>query len=147
MVETSSNWGGTCSSSPVWWSSGAGCGYRLDAARRSDAPGQLGGGDGRTQRREFGRQPGRLDLVQLHRLREAAEAPRAEALQADTLGKRVEHRRPHRRREDDLAAVRREADASCRVDRQADVAGVGQRRTPAVQPYSQTHLDAVWPRP
>ena len=45
----------------------------------------------------------------------------------------------------DLAAVRREADARGGVDRDADVAGVGERGTPAMQADSQPHIDPAGP--
>ena len=52
-----------------------------------------------------------------------------------------------RRRHHDLAAVRAVTDARRGVDRQADVAGLGERRPAAVDPRADAHVDAVRPRP
>ena len=42
--------------------------------------------------------------------------------------------------------VRREADARGRVNREADVAGIGERGTPAMQADSKPHVDPARPR-
>ena len=108
------------------------------------APTSLGGG-GRSRRREVGGQVSRVRLEEIDRLGQTAEAPGAKAPEADALWERLDDCRAHGRGHDDLPPVRREADARGGVDREADVAGIGERGTPAMQADSQPHVDPVGP--
>ena len=67
------------------------------------------------------------------------------SLRLDAVRERVGDRRVNGGGQDDLAAVRREADARRGVYGDADVAGVGERGTPAVQADSQPHVAPVGP--
>ncbi len=72
----------------------------LSAATTSRSP--LLGSGGRSTRREVGGQVSRVHLEELHRLRQPAEAPGAKAPEADPVWERLDDRRAHGRRHDDL---------------------------------------------
>src|SRR6267378_3639304 len=72
---------------------------------------------------------------------------RAQAPEAYARRPRPAHGIPSRGREQDLAAVRRRADPGDGVHRQTDVAGVGQRGTPAMDAGSDPDIDTIGPGP
>src|SRR3954454_2077512 len=94
---------------------------------------------------EVGEQVSRRHLEEIHRLGQALESPGADALEADPFWERLDDGRVHGRRHEDLAAVRREADARGSVHREADVAGIGERGTSAMKADSQAHVDLLGP--
>ncbi len=84
-----------------------------------------------------------IDLEQLDRLWKATEAPRAEWRDGDAIGVSVAKSRVDGRGHQDLAAVSGEADSSRGVHGEADVAGVRQRRTAAVEADPQPDVGSL----
>jgi hypothetical protein len=96
-------------------------------------------GGQRSWRWEGGRQIRRLHLEKLLRPGQAVELVQAKIPEADPSRLGAGQRIPNRAREQDLAAVTREADPGGDVDGKAHVSGVGQRWTPRMQ--ADPHAD------
>src|SRR5207247_6406687 len=93
--------------------------------------------------READAQSRRLNLKEHLGLRETRQTMAAETADPDAARRRWPDRGSGRGGGDDLAAVSGRADARRRVHREADVAGIGQRRPPAMDPDPHAHLEAV----
>jgi len=99
------------------------------------------------QRREATAQSVSLDLKEDVRLREAGQAMSTETPEANAGRRRGADGGSGRRRQNDLPAVGRPADARGGVHREPDVADVRQRRASAVDPGPYAHVETVDPRP
>ena len=93
----------------------------------------------------MGRQFRGFYLEQGLRLTQAAEPMRAEASEAGAGWPRPTHGIPGHGQPQDLAAVTGRADPGDRVHGQTDVAGIGQRRTAAMDADADAHTNVIRP--